>query len=336
MKGMRELAAQILVIGQIQDIMEEAEALDARVFDLYDNVLDGTYAASTQAYQSILVITSGLEYSLPRIVQTLHRHNAAPVYVLTDIVDEPEVRTLVNASDGKGIHDYLTGPVTLSQVHGMLFPGGSEGTRHDLEERLVALEKLATEDDLTGLKNRRYIWEFLRQILVRAQQDAGRVTLMVYDIDDFKHYNDRYGHPTGDLILKEAAVLMRSCCRAHDVIGRIGGDEFAVIFWDDPLKKSETASLERRLDRMDHPKEPIFIAKRFQRALENSDLELLGTDGTGVLTISGGLASYPYDGETVEQLFEKADEALLEAKRSGKNRVYLVGSAQHDIARYDE
>ncbi len=245
------------------------------------------------------------------------------------------MRTLLNASDREGVRDYLIGPVTLSQMHDMLFPAGPGVTPSDLNQRLETLEKLATEDDLTGLKNRRYTWEFLRQILERAQHDSGRVTLMVYDIDDFKHYNDRYGHPTGDRILKEAAELMSRCCRSHDVVGRIGGDEFAVIFWDDPLEKRDSASQERRLDRMDHPREPIFIAKRFQRALENTNLDLLGPAGKGVLTISGGLASYPHDGDTVEQLFEKADEALLDAKRSGKNRVYLVGSEQNNIAHLD-
>ena len=332
---MSETAAQILVIGQVQGTVEEADALDARVFDVYDNMLDGAYAASTQVYHAIVLIRRGLEYPLKQSVQAVHHYNHAPVYVLTDVVDEPEVRSLVNVSDRGAVRDYLIGPVTLSEMHRMLFPAVPDATCHDLSQRLEALEKLATEDDLTGLKNRRYIWEFLRQILDRARQDSGRVTLMVYDIDDFKHYNDRYGHPTGDRILKEAAELMSRCCRTHDVIGRIGGDEFAVIFWDDPLEKHDAASQERRLDRMDHPREPIFIAKRFQRALENSNLDLLGPSGTGVLTISGGLASYPYDGDTVEQLFEKADEALLDAKRSGKNRVYLVGSEQNDIAHFD-
>jgi len=332
---MNESKAQILVVGQIQDLMAEGDVLDRRVFDVYDHVLDGVYAASTRAYQAILVAKPGLEHPLGDIIETLNRHLGTPIYVLANIVDEPEVRDLLNVSDHGGVQDYLTGPVTQSQVNRLVFPVAAEASHHDLNQRLEVLEKLATEDDLTGLKNRRYIWEFLRQILERAQQDASRVTLMVYDIDDFKHYNDLCGHPAGDQILKEAALLMSSCCRVHDVVGRIGGDEFAVIFWDDPLKKRDSASLERRLDRMDHPREPIFIAKRFQRALENSDLDLLGSDNMGVLTISGGLASYPYDGDTVEQLFEKADEALLEAKRSGKNRVYLVGSEQNDIAHLD-
>jgi len=216
------------------------------------------------------------------------------------------------------------------------------------EMKIKQLEKLATEDDLTDLKNRRYIWEFSRQMIERAKKDNGRVTLLVFDIDNFKHYNDVYGHLAGDEVLKQAAVLMRRCCRGHDVVGRIGGDEFAVVFWDEPQAKSVgpktsgavtrrlvpdvVSETERRSAMADHPKEAIFIAERFRRELRRTELHLLGPEGKGLLAISGGLASFPRDGSTVQELFQQADRALLEAKRSGKNRIYLVGKPQNDIA----
>jgi len=194
------------------------------------------------------------------------------------------------------------------------------------------LERLATEDDLTGLKNRRYVWEFARQIIQRAGSENGQVTLLVFDIDNFKHYNDVYGHLAGDEILKQAAVLMRRCCRTHDVVGRIGGDEFAVIFWDKPKSRGVGQQKERRSVRAEHPKEPIFIAQRFRKELENAELHLLGPEGKGVLTISGSLATFPRDGSTIDELFASADEALLEAKRNGKNSIHLVGKPENDIA----
>jgi PleD family two-component response regulator len=198
--------------------------------------------------------------------------------------------------------------------------------------RIRHLERLATEDDLTGLKNRRYIWEFSRQIIERTARENGRVTLLVFDIDDFKHYNDLYGHHAGDEILRQAATLMKRCCRAHDVVGRIGGDEFAVVFWDDPQQDSaRAAGADRRSASADHPRQAISIAKRLVRELETTELSTsgdLGPTGKGVLTISGGLASFPRDGGTIQELFEQADKALLEAKRSGKNRIYLVGKPQ--------
>ena len=78
--------------------------------------------------------------------------------------------------------------------------------------------------------------------------------------------------------------------------------------------------------------EAILVAKRFQKEFGNADLRLLGPEGQGVLTISGGLASFPRDGSTVQELVERADLALREAKGSGKNRIYLVGHPQSDIA----
>jgi len=135
-------------------------------------------------------------------------------------------------------------------------------------------------------------------------------------------------HFAGDEVLKQAAVLMKRCCRSHDVVGRIGGDEFAFIFWDDPHRKKKDSQRERRLAQADHPKEAIFIANRFRRELNKAELHLLGPEAKGVLTISGGLAGFPRDGQTVQQLFSQADKALLEAKRSGKNRIYLVGKPE--------
>ena len=101
-----------------------------------------------------------------------------------------------------------------------------------LEARLDSLTKLAYRDELTGVWNRRYFRRFLDQTLADASQQRKQVTVMVFDIDDFKLYNDEYGHGAGDDILRETARLMQSVVRPHDVVARIGGDEFAVIFWD--------------------------------------------------------------------------------------------------------
>jgi GGDEF domain-containing protein len=130
------------------------------------------------------------------------------------------------------------------------------------------------------------------------------------------------------------------------VVGRIGGDEFAVVFWDDPQRTTNSKfeigiskmpagrGQDRRSASADHPKEALFIARRFVRELEKAGLSsfgVLGPGGKGVLTISGGLASFPRDGRTSDELFLLADKALLEAKRSGKNRIYLVGKPQNNI-----
>jgi PleD family two-component response regulator len=105
-----------------------------------------------------------------------------------------------------------------------------------------------------------------------------------------------------------------------------------VVFWDDPYRTAGDVERERRAATAEHPSEAILVAQRFQKEFGRADLHLLGPGGEGVLTISGGLASFPRDGATVEQLFARADLALREAKSSGKNRLYLVGEPQGDIA----
>jgi GGDEF domain-containing protein len=115
-------------------------------------------------------------------------------------------------------------------------------------------------------------------------------------------------------------------------VGRIGGDEFSVVFWNEPGVQQIGPQAERRSTAADHPGDAIFIAKRFRQELEKTEFDSLGPEGKGVLTISGGLASFPHDGSTAQELFVQADNALLDAKRSGKNRIYLVGEPESDIA----
>ncbi|MHC4995288.1 MAG: GGDEF domain-containing response regulator [Planctomycetota bacterium] len=179
-----------------------------------------------------------------------------------------------------------------------------------LERQLDYLNEMALKDDLTGVWNRRYFKRFLSSTLNRAKQERFRVTLMIYDIDDFKDYNDAYGHAAGDEILRETAKLMTSVIRDHDIVARIGGDEFAVIFWD--------AEESRKAD-SEHPQTVRDAAKRFRKAICEHRFPKLADEAPGTLTISGGLASFPWDGATVEELMELADRMLLESKGKGKN-----------------
>jgi len=290
-------------------------------------------------FAAIAVVMKGTATNLRDGLALLRENTSAKIILLSRMHEEPEAIKLVGSNGTSLADDYLICPIQTERLYNvvggspLMAVAGKETTVTDktLLGRISRLEKLATEDDLTGLKNRRYLWEFAKQIIARAKKDNGRVTVLIFDIDDFKHYNDVYGHAAGDEVLKQASLLMKRCCRRHDMVARLGGDEFAVVFWDDPKCPQQTTVSERRSYTMDHPGEVIFIAKRFRREIEKTDLRFLGPEGKGVLTISGGLASLNRDGSTAEELFEKADQALLEAKRSGKNRIYLVGQPENDI-----
>jgi diguanylate cyclase (GGDEF)-like protein len=203
----------------------------------------------------------------------------------------------------------------LESLQILLGPLAAQGRRTE------ALHRLAITDHLTRAYNRRYFYHFTDQLIERARAGRFRVTVLLFDIDDFKRYNDTYGHAAGDQILREATLLMKQVTREHDVVARIGGDEFAVLFWD--------AEPPRRPDSQ-HPQTAYELAGRFVEALNKHEFSSLGPDAKGVLTISGGLATFPWDGNSCRELLRHADGALRRAKASGKNAIHLVGQGQTD------
>ncbi len=333
---------KILVIGQMQNSLRGQAGREIIPIDHASDLLDGIARAATEHYDAIVVVMSGFCGKLVSAVQALKQ--ASPesgIFLAAQMYEEPLARQILTR-EKPGADDYFICPVDPDQV--LHYGSGNgksvraaDGTQAPAPEtktyepdwkdqRIRQLEQLATEDDLTGLKNRRYVREFLKQILDRAQPDQLKVTLLLFDIDNFKHYNDTYGHSVGDNVLKQVGVMMQRCCRAHDVIGRIGGDEFAVVFWDLPpeLSDEEAHVQQERRGHGEHPREAALIAERFRGELQKADLSFLGPSGKGQLTISGGLASFPQDGTSVEAILEKADQAMLEAKRKGKNQITIV------------
>ncbi len=198
------------------------------------------------------------------------------------------------------------------------------GKASSLRDRHNQMQKLAITDELTGLYNGRYFKHFLSKCIEKARTKRFPVTLLLFDIDDFKKYNDQYGHGVGDEILRQTAALMRRCCRDHDLVARISGDEFAVVFWEKEGPRQPRENAPTAPSRV--PSSVRAVCERFRRLISSPDFQVLGTTGRGKLTISGGLAVYPFDAQTPEGLIEAADHTLMfDAKKGGKNTIFLVG-----------
>ncbi len=193
-----------------------------------------------------------------------------------------------------------------------------------LIEQHLQLKRAAFEDSLTESWNRRYFDQYLPRALEQARIDRRDLTLLLFDIDDFKTYNDEFGHAAGDEILRETVKLLKSVIRPTDLVCRIGGDEFVVIF-DEPKGPRTTTSR--------HPSSISAIAARFQRQIVEHRFPKLGPEALGTLTISGGMATYPWDGHDAVSLLERADQLALQSKGAGKNLITLGQGALRAIGR---
>lgn len=172
-------------------------------------------------------------------------------------------------------------------------------------ERLEA-RRVAELDPLTGLANKGTFRLALDEAL-RSCPEGEPVALLLFDIDHFKQYNDHHGHPAGDRVLEEIAMLVRRSFReGQDLRARVGGEEFAVLF---PGTGKERA---------------FALAERFRRAVEEHPFPFAGTQPGGRLTVSGGVAAFPTDAEDAQGLLEVADRWLYEAKRMSRNRISLA------------
>lgn len=178
----------------------------------------------------------------------------------------------------------------------------------DRRERESAMHRLAHEDALTGLPNRRLLEDRLRQALIRARRRGGCVALLLLDLDGFKRINDNHGHEAGDQLLAEVGQRLLGCVRGSDTVSRIGGDEFVVLL-DDPIQPDDAGRIAQKL--VAATSEPFAFGAHVLRV------------GASV-----GVSVAPYDSLDAEVLLRCADEAMYRAKQSGRGawRHYADGS----------
>jgi diguanylate cyclase (GGDEF)-like protein/PAS domain S-box-containing protein len=163
------------------------------------------------------------------------------------------------------------------------------------------LQRLATTDGLTQSSNRRHFFDCAHREFEQARKQDEPLSFLLLDIDDFKVINDTYGHQVGDSVLQRIAESGRASLRRGDVFGRIGGEEFAAVF---PGCAPDMA---------------MQVAERLQREIQR--LGFCHDDQTFGITISQGLTSLTAEDANIDALFARADAAMYEAKRQGKNRI---------------
>ena len=207
------------------------------------------------------------------------------------------------------IADKITGDVFTEEDMRYLVSVASYASvaieRSEYYMRNEELKRISITDSLTALLNRRYFEERLHEEVERSKRHVLPLSLIMIDIDQFKSFNDRYGHPAGDEALKLTAACMRNSIRTIDVAARYGGEEFAVIL---PQTTKESAQV---------------IAERICKEVEKIDFIFTHDKDVRGITVSIGLASFPDDADTLEDLIRNSDRALYLAKEQGRNRVVL-------------
>jgi len=197
-----------------------------------------------------------------------------------------------------GANDYIRKPFNINEFSARLSNLVSNWEFQKL------LREQAIKDALTRLYNYRYFMDTLRYETVRAKRYGGPLSLIMFDIDHFKHVNDHYGHPAGDFILKNIGDLLRKNTRSVDIACRYGGEEFTIILPSTIVDGAE------------------FVARRLRKLIAGH--EFTRADTVLAITCSFGVGCFNPDSETLDAFLQKVDRALYHSKQTGRDRVTVA------------
>ncbi len=246
----------------------------------------------------------GIEFL--RVIKEIH-----PDTAVVFITRNPSLENSVDALN-LGASAYLMKPLQVEKmIHQINEVLEKQKNIIETRELLFAERKkrefyqyLSIRDGLTDLYNHRYFHELLNQEMASAVRYNQSLSLLMIDIDNFKNFNDSFGHPAGDHALQEIAKLFKDNCRRVDNVCRYGGEEFAII-------TPETSG-----------KNVVYLAQRLLDKLREAKLQVFDSSIEVTLYISIGLASYPTDAKNKDELIIQADHNLLQAKKAGKDCYY--------------
>jgi len=192
-------------------------------------------------------------------------------------------------------------PVVLDTLVGHIQTSLATAQKYD------GIRREVVTDPLTNLYNRRFFETRAQEEVARSLRHQLPLTLLMLDVDHFKEVNDTYGHPTGDKVLQSVARYLHDAVRQSDICGRYGGEEFVLLLPNTPGRNA------------------VFLANRLCAGVADIMHSGLGIPSGVAITVSGGVATCPRDATDLDNLLLRADEALYEAKRAGRNRIVQAG-----------
>jgi diguanylate cyclase (GGDEF)-like protein/PAS domain S-box-containing protein len=319
------LAIVGIIIFAVRRNFRHQRSVDARYKALIDQANDGIVIVDSHTFQVLYTnpaFLNRLGYSNEEaqsltLTDIFADRDATPDSVLARLIEadsqmalnmqqrckngsffDTEVRCNALDVDGRDVLAYVTHDVSLRRK-----------AEQQLIENQQRLDKMAHHDQLTGLPNRHYLTAFLPQAIEEAKAASTMLGVVFLDLDRFKHINDTRGHETGDKLLQEVATRLRTCVRDSDVVIRMGGDEFVVVFRNVKNYDEVTLGAGRIIETLNRP---III-----------DRHSLQTTG------SVGVSLYPRDGANMIELLKHSDTAMYQAKDRGRNNVQMFSHAMN-------
>jgi len=258
-----------------------------------------TFLQSENQLIDLLIMDPGSSQSMNEIRDCIlvSKQRARAIMIVSDFAEDTENRRLLSQW---GVSEFLAKP-----CHEFDFEHALNRQRviHYRERELKRVEEAADTDRLTGLANRRRLDEFVEALVTLYPEERAPFSLVISDVDNFKHYNDTHGHQMGDVVLARISGILKNRVRRGDLAARFGGEEFVVIL---PKCGSENA---------------MRIAEQLRVAVEEEDIPYQDQQPLGNLTATFGVATFPEDADDVETLLKKADDCLYKGKESGRNVV---------------
>lgn len=296
------LVAQSLKLGQENTELKKNLEANKALYDITRDIckslkIDTLFRNFCEQLNKYIVLKDCLFLKEDADLSTYKDYLLLPLKINKSIAGYLAARGISNADDKDKFH-ILAGQFILGIKRAILYQ---------------RVQELAITDTLTGVFSRRHYLDRLEEEINYSQKLKQSFALLMLDIDYFKKYNDRYGHLVGDAILKELAATIKENLRQIDLIGRYGGEEFSII-----LSQTEK-------------KGGIYVAGRIHQAVGERLFRAYDEDLR--LTVTIGMSVFPDDATDSGGLIEKADAALYQAKRAGRNRLCVWGEKEKEEER---